>query len=212
LSYTDAVSGLRDFTIEGSHEYLTHLNPPESQTPDDEASLLEAGFRFAMSLTHHREEAEDLIQEAWLNLCRRYGGVESRALLFTTLRNLFIDQCRRKKKVFFESIEEEGSPEPAEAPAVEPALAGDIAKLLECLRPAEREVIFLHYYLGHTADEIAELTARSRGTVLSLLHRTVAKLRQEVDGMPGAFRCNQWVLFFVAQAAAQRFLARQFHV
>ena len=156
--------------------------------------MLQAGFRYGMALSHSVQEAEDLVQEAWLHLTRRYGAVASRALLFTTLRNLFIDQCRRRKIVHFESLDQ---PEPPVLPspdADEPGLQGDVAALLGALRPAEREAVFLHYYEGRTAEEISQLTGQPRGTVLSLLHRAIIRLREAA----AAPRRNQWLLLLVS--------------
>jgi len=45
------------------------------------------------------------------------------------------------------------------------------------LRETEREVLFLSVVEGYTADEIAKLTGSTRGTVLSLIHRSRLKLR-----------------------------------
>ncbi len=165
--------------------------------PMTDREMLQAGFRYGMALSHSVQDAEDLVQEAWLNLTRRYGTVASRALLFTTVRNLFIDQCRRRKIIHFESLDQ---PEPPTVPvpdAEEPGLRGDMAALLGALRPAEREAVFFHYYEGRTAEEISQLTGQPRGTVLSLLHRAIIRLREAVASSPAAPRCNQWLLFFV---------------
>jgi len=172
---------------------------PISHSPEStDAELLQAGYRYAIALTHHPEDAEDLAQEAWLNLSRRYGRVESRALLFTTIRNLFIDQCRRKKVVQFESLDQ---PEPPELPAIEPeepGVKGDLDRLLATLRANEREMLFLHYHQGHTAEEISRMTSQPRGTVLSLIHRAIAKLREAAASAASSPGCNQWMLFFVS--------------
>jgi RNA polymerase sigma-70 factor (ECF subfamily) len=144
------------------------------------------------------QEAEDLVQEAWLNVTRRYGAVASRALLFTTVRNLFIDQCRRRKIVHFESLDQ---PEPPALPIPdgdEPGLQGDVAALLGALRSAEREAVFLHYYEGRTAEEISQLTGQPRGTVLSLLHRAIVRLREVATASNATPRCNQWLLLLVS--------------
>jgi RNA polymerase sigma factor (sigma-70 family) len=159
--------------------------------------MLQAGFRYGMALSHSVQDAEDLVQEAWLNLTRRYGTVASRALLFTTVRNLFIDHCRRRKIVHFESLDQ---PEPPSLPASdadEPGLQGDVAALLGALRPAEREAVFLHYYEGRTAEEIGQLTGQPRNTVLSLLHRAIIRLREVAASSTGARQCNQWLLLLV---------------
>ncbi len=184
-----------------SHRLETSDQGPEST----EAELLQSGFRYALALTHHREEAEDLVQETWLNLCRRYGKVENRAVLFAALRNLFIDHCRRRKLVHFDPLEDAEIHEVPEIAVDEPCVKGELAALLGQLRPAEREVIFLHYYQGHTAEEISQLNGQSRGTVLSLIHRSIAKLRKLGEAMAPAAGRNQFLLLFVLLVALARF-------
>ena len=181
--------------------------PPESHRapPSADTDLLQAGFRYALSLTHHRQNAEDLIQEAWLKLCRRYGGVGSRAALFTTIRNLFIDECRRKHVIAFETLEQEDRHCSTSSP-LQPGTRPDLETLLGALRPVEREAIFLHHVHGHTAEEIAVLTAQPRGTVLSLLHRALEKLRRgvasgaTVSEKPGSIAINDRIRSSVPEA------------
>ncbi|CAN5405804.1 RNA polymerase sigma factor [soil metagenome] len=161
------------------------------------AELLQVGYRYALALTHHPEDAEDLVQEAWMNLRRRYGRVDSRAVLIVAVRNLFIDECRRRKIVFFESFDDLTEPNiPAEGGA-EPGVKGDLDTLLAALRPAERETLFLHYYKGHTAAEIGRLTEQPRNTVLSILRRAIQKLRAAAASAPGSKLGNQILSLFV---------------
>ncbi|MBL9187056.1 MAG: RNA polymerase sigma factor [Opitutaceae bacterium] len=149
---------------------------PKSESDASELELLQSGFRYALSLTHHRADAEDLVQQAWLNLCQRYGAATSRAALYTAIRNLFIDRCRRARVVAFDSLEEAPADLAMPAPAT-PGTNDDLELLLGALRPGEREAIYLHHVAGHTAEEIGVLTRQPRGTVLSLLHRAFKKLR-----------------------------------
>jgi RNA polymerase sigma-70 factor (ECF subfamily) len=181
----------------------------ESSLPSPEPTendLLQAGYRYAFALTHHREEAEDLVQETWLNLCRRYGRVENQAILFSSVKNLFIDQCRRKKVVGFDSLDQVEMPEQADPVAEEPCVKGELAALLGKLKPAEREMIFLHYYQGHTAEEISRMSGQSRGTVLSLIHRTISKLRKMTETSTDHGLRNQLMLWFVTLIVVTRFL------
>ncbi len=150
-------------------------NPP-SEAPPTAAELVQSGYRYALSLTHRGHDAEDLVQESWLRLCRRHGNVETRAVLYATIRNLFIDHCRRAKVVAFDPLEADGR-EHAIAESLTPGTLDDLEVLLGMLRPGEREVIYLHHVEGCTAAEIGHLTGQPRGTVLSLLHRAYHKLR-----------------------------------
>jgi RNA polymerase sigma-70 factor (ECF subfamily) len=58
-------------------------------------------------------------------------------------------------------------------------------------------MLFLHYHQGHTAEEISRMTNQPRGTVLSLIHRAIAKLREAAASASASTGRNQWMLFFV---------------
>lgn len=151
----------------------------DKQPARDEEALLQAGFRFALSLTHHTHDAEDLTQQSWLNLARRHGRVRDKSLLFRAIRNLFYDQYRRGKIVVFEPLENEELEKVAPVDFEDhSSMKGDLDVLLAGLRAVEREALFLNCVEGYTAEEIAEMTGQPRGTVLSLLSRAKCKLRR----------------------------------
>jgi DNA-directed RNA polymerase specialized sigma24 family protein len=54
----------------------------------------------------------------------------------------------------------------------------ELASALQQLRPDERELLYLSAVEEYSANEIAKLTHKPRGTILSILHRTKKKLRQ----------------------------------
>ena len=127
---------------------------PIHEVPDSIDELLERGYRYAFSLAHDAIEAEDLLQDACLSILGSDGSWEL-SYLFATIRNRFMNW---------------------DAPDV--LQNGQLGRALGSLRPEEREALFLAVVEGYTAEEIANLTARPRGTVLSLLYRTKAKLRE----------------------------------
>ena len=140
----------------------------------DPRALLQAGFRYALSLSNDQAQAEDLVQEAWMRLWQKERSEPGRAQLFTTIRRLFIDQYRRGQLVVFEAYDENiGAVDDnwAEGLSME-----DLEPALAALRPEEREALFLHSVEGYTAREIALFTGRPRGTVLSLIHRSKGKM------------------------------------
>lgn len=146
--------------------------------------LLQRGYRYALSLTHDPDEAEDLVQDAALSISRR-SGPWNMPFLITIIRNRFIDLYRRKKRVPFEPLDEQvydtyeddALPESVEHDQLEAILGG--------LKPAEREILYLSAVEEYTTAEIAEMTGRPRGTVLSLLHRTKLKLRKRLTHEAG---------------------------
>ena len=116
------------------------------------------------------------MQTAWLKLHQRYSDVKTKALFFTTIRNLYIDQYRRRKRVWFTTLTSEHEHLLASADTEGEETRVAIDQMLSGLRDIEREALFLNIVEGYSANEIATLTGRPRGTVLSLIHRSRKKL------------------------------------
>ncbi len=152
--------------------------------PDGVDALLDGGYRYAFALTHNPAEAEDLMQDACLSMLSS-GAAWERSYFFATIRNRFIDRYRHNRKVLFvalahdDSTEEELSDPNWEVPDV--LRNGRLNRALAELKVEERETLFLAVVEGYTAEEIATLTARPRGTILSLLFRTKRKLRHLLE-------------------------------
>ena len=129
-------------------------------------------------MAHDKDDAADLVQEAFCRLYRKYGKISAKAVLLTTVRNLFCDRCRRPKLVIYlDELEDiEQAPERL---ALDPGTALDLDSLLAHLRPEEREALYLNAVEGYSASEIAVLTDQPRNTVLSLMHRARKKLETE---------------------------------
>ncbi len=153
---------------------------PRSKTMSDQTQkpqlsdteLVQAGYRYALSIVRHHQDAEDLVQQAWMKLQRAYGGVDGTPVLFRTIRNLFYDQKRRSKIVQFEPLD--STPERGKSEAT--GVSMDMELLMEKLRPEEREALYLNVVEGYTASEIANQTGSPRGTILSHIHRARQKL------------------------------------
>lgn len=159
----------------------TKNDEPEPRPPRDESEvkvLLAQGFRFALSLTHDRSRAEDLLQDAWLAILT--GGHPRHAgYLRQTIRNRFYDQERRSRLVRFEALELAGdAAEPASESLPDTVERRDIELALARLRPRERETLFLASVEGYSVREIALETAQAPGTVASLLRRSRDKIRR----------------------------------
>ncbi len=152
----------------------------------NDRDLLQAGFRYALSLRATHQDAEDLVQEAWFRLHRHGGSVGGKSLLFTTIRNIHIDRFRRDRLVVFEPLDETvDTVEEADGALNARLVARDLEAPLRALRPEEREALFLMVIEGYTAQQVAEFTERSRGTVLSLVHRAKQKLRHALTDLEG---------------------------
>jgi len=154
-----------------------------TQTTDGLEELLHRGYRYALSLTHNNEMAQDLVQDACVRISRRGGPWKIRYLI-TTIRNGFIDQCRRAAKIDFTSLGEMDliadvdlvSDIDMSIASFDPPLELALAQL----RDDERELLYLSIMEEYSASEIAKLTGRPRGTVLSILHRAKIKLQKSL--------------------------------
>lgn len=151
--------------------------------PGDIHDLVQRGYRFAHSLTHNADQAEELLQEAWFQILRR-GGPWHRGYLFATIRNRFIDQYRRMELLRPLPLNGELDGQVVDEgdrfvfPDGPMSLANGVAGALSKLGPEERAVLFLAAVEGMTAQAIADLLEWPRGTVLSMIFRARKKLQR----------------------------------
>lgn len=137
--------------------------------------LLHRGYRYALSLTHNSEAAQDLLQDACLRISRR-GGPWSIRYLITTIRNRHIDLQRRSAKLDFTSLDDFDLI--GEVDVTMRSFDPELERALAQLNDDERELLYLSVMEGYSAAELARLTKRPRGTVLSTLHRSKKKLQK----------------------------------
>ncbi len=147
----------------------------EASDSSAEKAMVQAGYRFALSLTGNRHEAEDLVQQACLQVLSKKGRLESRSYLLTAIRNLFYDAMRRKKLVAFEPLDALEQPLPAKATSSASARM-DLESSLNRLCPEEREAIYLNCVEGYTAAEMGEMLGKPRSTILNILARAKAQI------------------------------------
>jgi len=149
-------------------------------------------FRHCSLRLSDRERAVELTQECflktWEYIERGEQVEEFRPFLYRTLRNLIIDEYRKKKTRSLEAmleLSEETSVEtlmPAdESNTLEAAVdrfEGERAlESLQKLPDLYREVLALRYVEGLSPKEIAEVTEENENAVSVRIHRGLKKLR-----------------------------------
>ena len=145
---------------------------------------LDAAFNLARWLLRSRNDAEDVAQEALLRAFRAFGSYRSgnaRAWLLQIVRNAcftWLQQNRRAEA--FTEFDETTMSQESENPETL-AIAGrnreQLARALEELPAGFREILVLRELEGCSYKEIAEITARPIGTVMSALARARQQLR-----------------------------------
>jgi RNA polymerase sigma-70 factor, ECF subfamily len=145
-------------------------------------------YNYAMYLTGEREEANDLLQETFLKAYRFYDkyeeGTNAKAWLYRIMRNTYINEYRRVKRLpdLVEFDEQISAPyfssEVKRGPAeYEGELFGDeIASAIARLPEKFKSVIMLRDVEDLPYEEIAEALDIPVGTVRSRLHRARALL------------------------------------
>jgi len=141
--------------------------------------LLQHGYRYALSLTHHAAKAEDLLQDAWVAVIQA-GGPHEKNYLFCAIRSRYYNLHKRELLVPMEPLDsisesvyiavEVDYTHGFDEPRLEAALVQ--------LRSIEREVLYLSAVEGYTAQEITTITGQARGTVLSMLTRIRKKIQR----------------------------------
>lgn len=158
---------------------------------------LDALYRTALRLSRNPQDAEDLVQETFLNAFRSLDrfeeGTNLRAWLFRILNNAFISQYRRRKRRPSSSIEDvteyylydhlvEGGAAPRSENPEQEVLdrIGDEAVLraLEDLPVEFRQVELLADVEGFSYREIADILNIPIGTVMSRLYRARRRLQK----------------------------------
>jgi len=147
-------------------------------------------YSLCLRMTANVAEAEDLTQEAFLQLYRKIGTFRGESAFSTWLHRLSVNVVLmhlRKKSLPVISLEETTQGAEEDSPkkdfgAEDLALAGSIDRLqlqkaVDDLPPGYRTIFVLHDVEGYEHNEIAEIVGCSIGNSKSQLHKARMKLR-----------------------------------
>jgi RNA polymerase sigma-70 factor (ECF subfamily) len=142
-------------------------------------ALSPALLRFFKSQVANREQADDLLQEAWLRIHRvRHTyrpGEPVLPWIYAIARRVRVDGYRRTRRITLHEIAMEVLPE-VQAEARNPGPTFDT--LVAALPEAQREVVTMLKVGGLTLDEVACATSSTVGAVKQKAHRAYERLRK----------------------------------
>ena len=153
---------------------------------------LDAAYNLARWLTHNQQDAEDVVQEAYLRAFRFFSGFrggDARAWFMRIVRNTCFTWLHRNRPLrdtteFDENLLQPDSSVPNPEEVVLQNESGTLMrKALEKLPPNFREVLVLRELQGMSYREIADITGLPTGTVMSSLSRARDRLRQVLTGL-----------------------------
>lgn len=142
-------------------------------------------LRLAYTYLNHTQDAQDICQTVFLKLWEKAPAFVSpdheRAWIIRTTANTCKDLLKshwRKTTAPLEAAAAVPAPQPEE---------GSLLAAVNLLPPQYRAVIYLHYYEGYSAQEIARMLGKTPSAVASLLHRGRRRLKTllESEGFAG---------------------------
>ena len=148
---------------------------------------LDAAHNLARWLLRNEEDAQDVVQEAYLRAFKSFGGFHGsngRAWLLTIVRNTSYTLLKKNHAVdltttFDEEIHASGQESLTPAAILEHSEDAKLMSEAMDELPAEfREILTLRHQEGLSYKEIADITQVPPGTVMSRLARARAKLRE----------------------------------
>jgi RNA polymerase sigma-70 factor (ECF subfamily) len=148
---------------------------------------MDAAHNLAKWLLRNEEDAQDVVQEAYLRAFKAFGGFHGsngRAWLLTIVRNTSYTLLKKNRAVdltttFDEEIHTSGHESVSPATILEHSENAELIKEAMDELPAEfREILTLRHQEGLSYKEIADIMQIPAGTVMSRLARARAKLRE----------------------------------
>lgn len=142
----------------------------------------DAAYRYAASMLHNREEAEDLVQDLYEKLwgrrllVRRKGFVP---LVMVSVRNMCMDilRARRSEELSGREAEEEFLWEEEKE---REDMAAIVGKLVERLPQREREAFHLRVVEGLDYDVVAQIVGVNESAARMACSRARSKIKEEL--------------------------------
>ena len=142
---------------------------------------MQAAYYIALGLVHNQQDALDISQDAFVRAFRKIKQYDPQKRFFPwfyrLLKNLCLDHIkkhRRRREIPLEDVqvfkEEKDNRELKEV----------LWKGIEELPFEQREVIILRYFRQYSYQEIAEVTGKPLGTVMSSLFYAKKKLKESI--------------------------------
>ncbi len=145
---------------------------------------------FAFTFTKDNEEAKDLMQEtvykALVNSDKYNSGTNIKAWLYTIMRNIFINNYRKKSKhhIVSDANDEYRLNSNIHNTIQNQAIANinvkEINNAINKLQPLYK-IPFMLYFEGYKYEEIANTLKEPMGTIKSRIHLARKMLKQQIE-------------------------------
>ena len=141
--------------------------------------------KLAFLMTGDQPTAEDIVQDAFLGLYRRYRSLNDADKALGYLRTSVLNGCRSVHRVRFRrqgiALDQPEDNASAEDIAILGEANRQVLVAIRRLPARQREAVVLRYYLDMTEDQAAQAMGVSRGTVKSATSRGLAALARMLE-------------------------------
>ena len=141
--------------------------------------------RLAFVMTGDRPTAEDLVQDAFLGLHRRWDTLVDQAKALSYVRSCVLNGCREIHRVKYRRARFRLEPPEDIESAEDIAILGEsnqaVLAAIRRLPARQREAVVLRYYLDMSEDQVAQAMGVARGTVKSATSRGLAALARMLE-------------------------------
>jgi RNA polymerase sigma-70 factor (sigma-E family) len=140
-------------------------------------------MRLALVMVGDRGTAEDIVQEAFTGLYRRWPRLRDREKALTYVRSAVMNRSRtvlRRRGRPFRAVHQP----PVWSAEAQAMVAEDRREVMEALHRLpvrQREALVLRYFCDLSVEEIADAMRVSRGTVKSTTSRAIAALGRMLE-------------------------------
>jgi len=167
----------------------TRVSPRPPSAADAVTALYEAHalglVRLAVVMTGDQGSAEDIVQDAFLGLYRRWDSLTDLPYPLAYLRASVLNGCRtalrRRSRADRAHYLSDVPSESAEARALLSEEQRAVARAIRDLPGRQREALVLRYYLHMSEAETAEAMRVSRGAVKSATSRALAAVGRRLE-------------------------------
>ena len=154
-------------------------------------------FQLAFRMTGNEQDAEDVVQEAFIRAYRQLGRFEARAhfatWLYRIVANCSVDLIRSRRSRYEHASTE--ALEPADQPetngpnperlAASAQIQRTVSMAMSALSPLERAAFTLRHYEGRSIAEIGKTLGLGTSAAKHSVFRAVKKLRAALEPLRG---------------------------
>ncbi len=144
-------------------------------------------IRLAVVMLGDRAAAEDVVQDVFCGLYRRWSHLADTGNALVYVRSSVLNRCRselRRRTRAARRVARQTAPRDAASAEVMALITEEHREVLDALRrlaPRQREALVLRFYLDLPVPEIAEAMGVTQGTIKSTTSRGLSALAQLLE-------------------------------